>query len=135
LRPDDRLRARFGRQLLKNALQMRLDCLWCDTKLPGDLLVRLPSRDEFDDRPLACRQIVARARRRRLLLLACTFAQLLQQPVDELQRPAVVVEHALIAGLHQDGDDAPVVIEHEARHVRFRAPRHQLPQEIVRLVG
>ena len=60
LRSDDRLCARFRRQLLKNALQVGLDCLGCDTELPRDLLIGATPGDELDDRALARRQVVAR---------------------------------------------------------------------------
>ena len=58
LRAHDGLRARFGRKLLKDALQMGLDGFRRDPQLAGDLLVRMAPGNPLDDGTLAFRKIV-----------------------------------------------------------------------------
>ena len=59
----------------------------------------------------------------------------IEQSVDELQRIPVFIEDASVPRLQQDRNDAPVVVEHEARHIRFRPPRHEALEKLVGLVG
>src|SRR5436189_4045189 len=114
---------------------MRLDRFRRYPKFSGNLLVRLAPGNELDDRALARRQFIARWRNGRLARFARMFTQTLEQPVDELQRLSVFVERADVSRLRQDRNDAPVVIEHEARHVCMRPPRHEVSEKIVGLRG
>jgi energy-coupling factor transporter ATP-binding protein EcfA2 len=61
LRANDRLRARFGRQLDENSLHVGLDRFRGHAQRSRDLLVRLAAGDELDDGPLASAEPLLRS--------------------------------------------------------------------------